>query len=236
MSWLLAPCFSLNCMQELFQSGKAYWLWLWYWKLWSRGWPLNVHGFLCLHAAYLHSNPTSENKKRSCSPPWLHLLREPTFLPPFCSWSFGLRGILHSPSLQEGSPYLVSVYAWPSQCIPAVREHVLTQKQSPKMPMLKWAPPTLSFHWIPANSQVLLAQYWPLCSRPLCSSLISQEFQIVWSWVKLLWEAASSSQSHSCHPWAHSSLAFLDNPHLHTHTETQFQSTVILQWSQKRRK
>ena len=57
---------------------------------------------------------------------------------------------------------------------------------------------------------------WPLCSRPLCSSLISREFQIVWPWVNLLWEAASSSQSHSYHPWAHSSLAFLDNPHLHT--------------------
>ena len=158
-------------MQELFQSGKAYWLWLWYWKLRPRGWPLNVHGFLCLLAAYLHSNPTSENKKRSWSPPWLHLPREPTFLQPFCSWSFGLRGILHSPSLQEGSPYLVSVHAWPSQCIPAVREHVLTQKQPPKMPTLKWEPTTHSLHWIPANSQHCWPSTWPLCSHLLCSSL-----------------------------------------------------------------
>ena len=125
----------------------------------TAAWVALMCEWLCLTACCLLAQQPYQWEQEEVLQPPLHLPRESTFLPPFCSWSFGLRGILHSPSLQEGSSYLVSVHAWPSQCIPAVREHVLTQKQSPKMPLLKWAPTTLSLHWIPANSQALLAQY-----------------------------------------------------------------------------
>ena len=197
----------------------------------TAAWVALTCAWLCLTACcLLASNPTSENKKRSCSPLFIFPGNPPSF-------HHFVPGPLASGEFYTHHLYRKDLLIWfrfmhDQASVSLLSENMCWPRSSPpKCHCSNGHPLPSAFTESLQTHKCCWPSTWPLCSHPLCSSLISQEFQIVWPWVNLLWEAVSSCQSHSYHLWSHSSLAFLDNPHLHTHTltQTQFQSIVILQ-------